>query len=301
MLPRLALLALLLVPACSVASVGESWLRGKAKAAGLEERTYTFGELRVRAWVGGEGPPLVLLHGFGGDGVGTWMAQLDALAPGRRLIVPDLLWFGGSSGGTPGLAAQADMVAKLVEVNGGGPADVVGISYGGFVTLALATASPQLLDQIVIVDSPGPFFTEADEAAMLQRLGAASAEEIFLPDSPEDVQRLFDLVYERDRKLPRFVLQSLLDTTFSQHVEEHRALLRELHSRRSEALTLRFPGHPAPLVVWGEHDPVFPVEVGRQLADAMGAELVVLPGTAHGPNIEAAEAFNAALRGYLRP
>lgn len=281
--------------------MGESWLRGKAKAAGLEERTYTFGELRVRAWVGGEGPPLVLLHGFGGDGLGTWMAQLEALAPGRRLIVPDLLWFGGSSGGTPGLLAQATMVEKLVEANGGGPADVVGISYGGFVTLAVATRTPELLDQIVIVDSPGPFFSEADEAAMLARLGATSAEEIFLPDSPEDVQRLFDLVYQDDRKLPRFVLQSLLVTTFSQHVEEHRALLQELHTRRSDSLALRFPDKPAPLVVWGEHDEVFPVDAGRQLAEAMGAQLVVLPGTAHGPNIEAAAAFNAALKGYLRP
>lgn len=301
MTPRLALLGLLLIPACSVASVGESWLRGKARAAGLEEQTYTFGELRVRAWVGGEGPPLVLLHGFGGDGVGTWMAQLEALAPGRRLIVPDLLWFGGSSGGTPGLEAQAVMVEKLVDANGGGPTDIVGISYGGFVTLAVATRTPELLDQIVIVDSPGPFFTEADEAAMLQRLGASSAEEIFLPDSPEDVQRLFDLVYVRDRALPRFVLQSLLTTTFSQHVEEHRALLRELHSRRDQALSLDRPGHPAPLVVWGEQDEVFPVSIGRQLADAMGAELVVLPETAHGPNIEAAAAFNAAVKGYLRP
>ena len=44
---------------------------------------------------------------------------------------------------------------------------------------------------------------------------------------------------------------------------------------------------------------MFPLALGRQLADALGAELISIPGTAHAPNLEKVAAFNSALSDFL--
>jgi pimeloyl-ACP methyl ester carboxylesterase len=157
------------------------------------------------------------------------------------------------------------------------------------------------VDQLVIVDSPGTTFGEQDEAAMARRLGAERVEEIFLPDSPEDVQRILDLTFFKDHKLPRGVLDTLLVSVFSANEAQHRELLADLRQRRQGTALPDFSRHPPPLVVWGEHDEVFPVAKGKELAAALGGTLVVIPKTAHGPNIEDPKRFNAAVLAYLGP
>lgn len=62
--------------------------------------------------------------------------------------------------------------------------------------------------------------------------------------------------------------------------------------------------HPLPsprptLVVWGEHDPVFPLDAGRRLSKMLDATLVVIPDARHAPNMEHPEAFNRALIEFL--
>ncbi|NOY28460.1 MAG: alpha/beta hydrolase [Oligoflexia bacterium] len=53
------------------------------------------------------------------------------------------------------------------------------------------------------------------------------------------------------------------------------------------------------LVIWGSKDPVFPLSEGRQLADALHAQLVVIDGAAHGPNFQDPAEFNQALLSFL--
>ncbi|MBW3592610.1 MAG: alpha/beta fold hydrolase, partial [Actinobacteria bacterium] len=56
---------------------------------GLEERTTSVGGIRCRYFVGGEGPPVILLHGLGG-GAFNWTLVAPLLARGPRVVVPDL-------------------------------------------------------------------------------------------------------------------------------------------------------------------------------------------------------------------
>src|SRR3954452_23723346 len=118
--------------------------------AGLSERRHRCRGAEIRSFEGGEGPPLLLLHGFGGA---AWnFAELVPLLRGRRLIVPDLPGHGGSSPlPATSLAAFADVVAAMLE----GPVDVVGHSMGGVVALRLAERHPALVRRLVLAAPAG--------------------------------------------------------------------------------------------------------------------------------------------------
>jgi pimeloyl-ACP methyl ester carboxylesterase len=120
---------------------------------GLEERHVRHRGMRIRLFAGGSGPPLLLVHGYGGA---AW--NFSELAPllleGRSLIIPDLPGHAGSSAppAAPGLAAYADAAAACVET---GPVDVFGHSLGGAVALRLAERRPELVRRVVLAAPAG--------------------------------------------------------------------------------------------------------------------------------------------------
>jgi pimeloyl-ACP methyl ester carboxylesterase len=117
---------------------------------GLQERWHERRGARIRYFEGGHGPPLLLVHGFGGA---AWnFSELAPLLPGRRLIVPDLPGHGGSSPlPATTIAGFADVVASLLDE----PADVVGHSLGGVVALRLAERHPRLVRSVVLAAAAG--------------------------------------------------------------------------------------------------------------------------------------------------
>src|SRR2546422_9256974 len=67
-----------------------------AKLPGLEERFAEIKGVRMRYFVGGEGPPLILVHGLGGAAA-NWTELVPLLVRRHRLLVPDLPGHGGST------------------------------------------------------------------------------------------------------------------------------------------------------------------------------------------------------------
>lgn len=122
---------------------------------GLEERFVERRGVRLRVFTGGHGPPLLLLHGYGGA---AW--NFDELArrlPRRRLVVPDLPGHGGSSAlpASRTLAGYADAVAGLCDALETDAVDVVGHSLGGVVGLRLAARRPELVRRLVLAAAAG--------------------------------------------------------------------------------------------------------------------------------------------------
>lgn len=254
----------------------------------------------IRYMDGGDGFPLLMLHGFGGDAVSTWRHQAPAMMDRHRVILPDLLWFGGSySDALPTLQAQAQAQLALLDALGIEQADVMGISYGGFVLLQMARMAPERIHHMIVVDSPGPTFSDADLQDMLNRFGAQQPSDIFLPTSPQDVETLFALTVQDPPQLPNWLLRDIQNNLFSQHRQAQHDLLVDLPTNRFSLTPEFLEKCPQTLLIWGEHDPVFPLETGQRLADALQAPLVVMPSALHGPNLDDPRLFNDILKNHL--
>src|SRR6266550_4357557 len=127
-----------------------------AKLPGLEERFAEIKGVRMRYFVGGQGPPLILVHGLGGAAA-NWTELVPLLIRRHRLLVPDLPGHGGSTAlpAVAGLEPFADRVALVAEREGMLPAPVVGHSLGGMVVLRMALRQPDDVPALVLTAAAG--------------------------------------------------------------------------------------------------------------------------------------------------
>lgn len=282
--------------------MAEAVVHTRFRWAGLEQRRMDLGRAQVRFWIGGNGPPLVLLHGFGADATWAWHAQARALAKRHTLLIPDLVWFGGthSDHDDRSLYFQAEVQAALAQALGWDRYDLCGISYGGLVAFTLAAMYGDRVRRLCLVDSPGPVYDDRDHHHILSSFGVDEVADVVIPRGPEDVRRLLELVWTQPPPTPGFVLRQTFENVFSDRVEEKRGLLSWLDEmRRSPTPDWDLP-HPT-LLVWGENDPLFPLAVAHRLRDALErAELVVIGDARHAPNLEYPATFNRALLDFLK-
>jgi pimeloyl-ACP methyl ester carboxylesterase len=124
--------------------------------AKLTERRLRVKSRWIRYFVGGQGQPLVLVHGLGGSAT-NWVELAPLLARDHRLLVPDLPGHGGSEplAGVSGMQPYADRVVAVMEHERAVPAPIVGHSLGGLVVLRLALRRPDVVSAVVLAASAG--------------------------------------------------------------------------------------------------------------------------------------------------
>src|SRR5262245_57152870 len=125
--------------------------------------------LHVR--VGGQGPPVVLLHGFGDTG-DMWVPLAADLARDHTVIVPDLRGMGLSSqppGGYDKRTQAADIRSVLTSL-GLDRAVIVGHDIGTMVAYAYAARYPEKIEKLVVMDAPIPGIPPWDSIVRLPAL-----------------------------------------------------------------------------------------------------------------------------------
>ena len=243
----------------------------------------------------GQGPSLVLLHGYVGDGVATWRHQLADLSAKFTVVAWDAPGAGESDDPpeTFGIARYADCLAGFVEALGLGSVHVMGLSFGGALALAFQNRHPALVRTLVLVSAyagwRGSLPADAAEARLAQAMQLA------------------------DRSAREFV-DTLLPTMFALPVAQedfeafraameafHPAGFRAMASASAEDLREALPGVDVPtLLVYGDNDRRAPLAVGEYLRDKiMASRLVVLEGAGHVCNVELPRQFNEAVRAFL--
>lgn len=286
--------------ACNVVRHEHKRLASQTSGAGVREQTVTLGDDTVHFWASSGDRPLVLLHGFGASAIWQFHDQRGLAAGGRQIVVPDLLWFGGSHSVRHdySLGHQADMVRALLDHLGIERADILGVSYGGLVAYELASRSPERIRRVILVDSPGPVYTAEDWKSLLETLGAGGLFPILIPAEPADVKRLMGMIYFDPPWMPDFVAGQVIAEMYHEYRAEKAELLRTAMSRIGEAPPAAI-GQPA-LVIWGREDPIFPAELGQRLALFLSGPLVVIERARHTPNMEHPEQFNQHVLDFLR-
>ncbi len=278
------------------------WLR--FLRAGLRPRLLKLDRAELHCWLGkSDGPPLVLLQGFGASALWQWHVQVRALARRYRLIIPDLVFFGNSRSRRPerSLRFQAEVITELLDRLNIRQCDLMGLSYGGFVAYQISRLWPHRVRKLVLNSSPGPEFFRSDYEALLNRFDLAQLEDLLVPRDPDAVRRLLDIALTRPPWLPRFLLNDTLKQLFANQIGEKRQLITELLSHLDTPRGSHGPLAHETLILWGEHDRVFPLALGRRLHQRLGhrSRLRIVPETAHAPNLERPEEFNRIVLDFL--
>lgn len=244
---------------------------------------------------GGEGLPLVLVHGFPLDRR-IWAKQACSLADVATVTTPDLRGFGESA---PRDGASMDDYAQdvrdVMDHVGVATAVIGGVSMGGYVALAFARKFPQRVRALVLVDtragadSPEAKKARDETASMVQSQGAAALAEKMLPK----------LLTEESRA-DRSLVDGLRTIIASQPPAGIVAACAAMRDRVDSTPMLKSIAVPT-LVVCGESDALIPPAESKALAAAIpGAKLAWIAGAGHLPGYERPNEFDAALRTFLK-
>ncbi|XP_020103926.1 uncharacterized protein LOC109720960 [Ananas comosus] len=291
----------------------DAYIRRCYVSAGLRPSSVAIDdETTIHCWIPSANPnpnpkpALVLIHGFGPRATWQWRWQVGALAPHFHLVVPDLLFFGGSSTRSPlrSEAFQAAAVARLLEalglLGGAGRVAVAGTSYGGFVAYHLARALGAERVERVVIASSDVLKAEADDRELARRGGVGGVAELMLPRDAASLRALVGLAFYRaPRFVPEFVLRDVIRNLLSDRLKEKMELIKGLTLGKDEfQLT---PLSQEVLIIWGEHDQIFPVEKAFELKRCLGekARLEILDRTGHVPQMERPNKFNKVLLNFL--
>lgn len=275
-----------------------------AKPAGLEERFAQIKGVRMRYFVGGEGPPLILVHGLGGAAA-NWTELVPRLAKRHRLLVPDLPGHGGSTAlpAVAGLEPFADRLGLVAEREGMLPAPVVGHSLGGMIVLRLALRRPDDVRAVVLAAAAGLsigtiwgrnllwLFTAIRPGRLAARhRGRVSRSPVLrrLVFGPVSVT---DPVGLTDEAVDGFLAAHLLHTDVGSAWHALRA-----DDPREELESVQCPV----LVLWGAEDAQLPLDDAFEYTRRLRARLRVIPGCGHLLIGERPDACDRAIAEFLR-
>jgi pimeloyl-ACP methyl ester carboxylesterase len=117
----------------------------------VRERTIRVGGADVRLVEAGEGPLVMLIHGWGGS-PRFWERVHEPLASRGRCVAPDLAGFHAS--GRVTIPALADGLVELAAALDPAPARWVGHSMGGMISASVAASRPEAVARLVLVNAP---------------------------------------------------------------------------------------------------------------------------------------------------
>lgn len=245
----------------------------------------------------GEGPDLVMLHGWALHG-GMWGPWLDEIAAIARLHLVDLPGHGRSR--WPAGIRDLDGLASAVYPFVPRGAALLGWSLGGMIAMELARRHPRHLRALVLVATTPKFVADPDwEHGMRQEVFEEFARGL-TGNYRRTVQNFLALQSRGDER----ALETLhmLRTRLAAHGEpDPRALAVGLGVLRDADLRDELPRIDLPsLVVAGDHDRLTPPEAGHAIAMALpSARFRLIERSGHAPFLSHPAAMLAEVRGFL--
>lgn len=250
---------------------------------------------------GGEGPPMVLLHGQGGfaEIMGGLLANLVAT---HRVIAPDLPGLGRSEvrdctlDGDGMVKWLGELIAKTCDQ----PPVLLGVSMGGSIGARFAVERESEISKLILVDSgslgrfrppPSLLFALIRFIKKPDRAGAERMQrQIFF-----DVERVRAQMGDRLAALQDYQIDRAKQPSVN---AANRTLLRKVGTKPIPDDELRRIKVPVAMI-WGRHDRVMPIKHAERASAKLGWPLYPIEDAGHIPMAEQPAAFGAALRAIL--
>jgi 2-hydroxymuconate-semialdehyde hydrolase len=248
----------------------------------------------------GEGPPVLLLHGFPTSSF-LWRREVWLLAQRMRVIAPDLLGYGQSDRPADrdlSESAQAGYLQELLETLGIVELAVVGHEMGGDIAQMLALEGGLDVRVLVLLDS-GCF--DAGPSAYVRELQSARSEQESAEFVASAVRRAFDIGVAHRERMDDQTLQSYVQPWASDPPSFFRAVRaitgRGVAGRERDLAALGVPA----LIMWGEDDPFLGSELAERLGDSIPwSTVALLPGCSHFVTEDAPHTVGPLIYEYLR-
>ncbi|MCX2561986.1 acetoin dehydrogenase dihydrolipoyllysine-residue acetyltransferase subunit [Acetobacter farinalis] len=265
-----------------------------AEATSSEPKMVEVGahRLNVRDVGRGEGPPLLLIHGFGGD-LSNWMLNQDVLARHQRVIAFDLPGHGASSKdvGDGSLTFLAEAAAGLLQALDIPKAHVLGHSLGGAVALCLLRDAP---DSVVTLTLVAP-------AGLERAVNVESLKAMVESDRTRDMQQALQALVHDKSLVGRKMADNVLKV---RRLDGAREALRTIaatcfaNGQQTDDLRPVLDAASVPVrLFWGEEDEILPVAGAKNAPDTVVK--YILPEIGHMPQLEKTVEFNRIVEGFL--
>lgn len=259
---------------------------------------------------GGDGPPIVLIHGLSSY-TGFWSKQVDHLAKTHRVLALDLPGYGASSRPDAPCTPPwyATVVSRWMDELGVDSAVVMGHSMGGQIAMTMALEHPEKVDGLVLSAPAGLERFSAGEAALMKHFWH---EERALGTSEQQVRAsmLGAVFNEHDDGVERLIEERVRMGKHPEFAGTSVAVSRSIAGMLDWPVRDRLGQIGVPtLIVFGTADKMIPNpllhggrtrRVGEFGRDAIGgAQLVMIDGAGHTVHHDAPVEFNAAVDAFL--
>ena len=244
--------------------------------------------------LGGEGPDLVLIHGFGSDRL-SWAGNSPALMEVARVHSLDLPGHGDSlaaEAGDGSPLALAELVADALDANGIKQAHLLGHSLGGSIAIVLALAEPARVLSLSLLAPAGL-------GRGIDREFLAAFPELA---SKENAEALLQRLVSKPLLINRFTIARVLEQLDRPGARETlRAIAEGVLAQEAQlgdwASKIAATGIPR-LVIFGGADQINPPDANALVGFA--GRTLVIPEAGHLPHVEAARQVNEALTDFIK-
>jgi pimeloyl-ACP methyl ester carboxylesterase len=243
----------------------------------------------------GSGPALLCLHGTLMDRT-MFDPQAAALTDDYRVVAYDARARTDRYRGPYDLADLVADCRAVLDAVGLDSCVLAGMSMGGFVALRAALTHPDRVDGIVLLDSMGEAYTEAERAEYGEIVeGVRGSDRVPLAVAELSADLMFsERAHEEQPELVRHWVDRW-------HTYPGDAVADEIESWRTEPGVIdRLGDLDVPvLAIHGEDDQSIPPERARRTVEVLGGRLETIPGAGHPANLERPDAVNPLLREFL--
>lgn len=255
----------------------------------MAEKQIRVNTIDVNYKIAGEGPAILVLHGWGGSS-DSWTEAQEILSKEYMVIVPDLPGFGR----TPppqkawGVKDYTDFVIGFAKKLGLSSFFLLGHSFGGRISIKAAVIHSQEVKKLILLDSAG-IKPKPGIKTIIGFWAARIGNAIFTPkifNRFKDSLRNMLYVFLRNKDYAK--AEGTMRETIKRVLGED--LLSDLPNIGTETL-----------IVWGEKDKMVPIKYAHIFKEKINdSRLEIISGVGHSPHLEAPQRLSEIIRNFFK-